>query len=117
MDRKSALNTSIGTIILVVVASAPGVSLLAGGIAGYLESKNPRIGARIGIIAGAAALGIMLLFSMVVEIREAFNHGIAHYLWIGLGHPAINGIISFLVLPLLGGAIGAYIRAETSSNQ
>ncbi|GGO02422.1 DUF5518 domain-containing protein [Haloarcula pellucida] len=117
MERKSVLNTSIGTIILVVAASAPGISLLAGGIAGYLESKNPRSGARIGITAGAVALGLMLLFSMVVEIGEAFDHGIAHYLWTGLGHPAINGIISFLILPLLGGAIGAYIRAETSSNQ
>ena len=117
MERKSALNTSIGTIILLVAASVPGVSLLAGGIAGYLESKRPRVGARIGVIAGAVALGLTLIVSMTREFREAFDHGIAHYLWVGLGFPAIDGITSFLILPLLGGAIGAYIRAETAANQ
>lgn len=117
MERKTALNTSIGTIILLSAMNVPGVSLLAGGIAGYLESKTPQIGARVGITAGAVALGFMLILSMIREVREALDHGIAHYLWVSLGSPAIDGIVPFLLLPLLGGAIGAYIRAETSSDQ
>lgn len=115
MERKFVLNASIGTIILLVASGGLGISLLAGGVAGYLESRNPRAGARIGVTTGAVALGLMLIFSMVREIHEAFDIGIAHYLWVGLGHPATDGILPFLVLPLVGGAIGAYIRAETTS--
>lgn len=116
MKRKTLLNASIGTLILVTTPSFPSVSLLAGGMAGYLESKTPRVGARIGTIAGAVALAVVLISSMLREILAAFDHGIAHYLWVGLGSPATNGILSFIVWPLLGGAIGAYIRSETASN-
>jgi hypothetical protein len=116
MKLKALLNTSIGTLILVSAASVPGASLLAGGMAGYLESRTPRVGARLGVLAGAVALAVTLMFSMVRKIPEATDHGITHYLWVGLGVPAIDGIMPFLVWPLLGGAIGAYIRSETSSN-
>jgi hypothetical protein len=116
MERKTLLNASIGTLILVSAASVPGASLLAGGVAGYLESRTPMIGARIGIVAGVVALAVMLISSMVRKIPEASDHGIAHYIWVGLGVPAIDGIMPFIVWPLLGGAIGAYIRSETASN-
>ena len=114
MERKTALNTSIGAIILLSAMTIPGVSLLAGGIAGYLESKTPRTGASVGIAAGTVVLGFKLISSMFQEFQEALDHGIAHYLWVGLGYPASRGIVPFLLLPLISGAIGAYIRAETS---
>lgn len=117
MDQKTALNASIGALVLLTATSLPGTSLLAGGIAGYLEANVPRTGARVGIVAGGIALAALHLPRFILRLNEAINNDIVHYLWVGLGHPVINGVFPYLVLPLLGGAIGAYIRAETSTNK
>ena len=115
MENKTALNAAIGTIVLFFASGSPTISLAAGGLAGYLESKNPRYGGRVGVVAGAVALVLVLFLSLLRNYREAVDHGISHYLWVGAGVPAIEGVMPFLVLPLVGGAIGSYVRAETDS--
>lgn len=115
MRKETAINISIGTLILLISSGGPTISLAAGGLAGYLESNNPRKGTRVGVIAGAVALVLVLILSLIRNYQEAVDHGISHYLWISSGYPAIQGIMPFLVLPMVGGAIGAYIRKETYS--
>ena len=115
MGNKTALNAAIGILVLFFASGGPAISLAAGGLVGYLESKNPRYGGRVGVIAGAGALVPVLILSLIRNYPEAVDHGISHYLWVGAGVPAIGGVMPFLVLPLVGGTIGSYVRAETDS--
>lgn len=64
MLKKTALNASIGTIVL-FFAGSPAVSLAAGALAGYLESNSPRYGAHVGGIAGTVALVLVLVLSLI----------------------------------------------------
>lgn len=115
MNRKTKEHVVVGAIVSFVFVNLPGGPLLGGGVAGYLEDADLRAGARVGGLAGVVALAVSVALSVGgTPISEATDHGITHFLWIGLGSPALDGLLPLVVLPLVGGGIGAYIRRETT---
>lgn len=114
MNQSTKEHLVVGAIVSLVFVNLPGGPFLGGGLAGYLEGTDRRSGARVGVLAGAVALLVRSAFSLwETPLQEATDHGIAHFLWTGLGTPALQGIVPLLVLPLVGGAVGAYVRHET----
>lgn len=112
-------NASIGAVITVIFGFTGVSALLGGGIAGFLQREESRIGARTGAISGAIA---SLPFALVLGFGMTFFFGIPSA---RLGFP--DGleivIILLLVVPLIflwniglgaaGGYIGGYLQKES----
>jgi len=129
-------NTAIGGAVAIVtsVLLGPASPVVGGAVAGYLQRGDVRSGAVVGAIAGAVALVPVLLFAglfAVVGIAPVL--GVFSAVPVGMMAGAPQGItplgggffLFFLVFALLlgallivgsgalGGAVGAYIAAET----
>mgnify|MGYP007026970435 CR=1 FL=1 len=115
MDSQTKGNIVVGAIVSFVFAAYAGGPLIGGALAGYLEDSDLRSGSRVGVMAGIVAL----IASVVLAVGNLLlgitaGYGLMHIIFAGIFEPIREGIIPLVVLPLVGGGIGAYMRRETA---
>ena len=114
MDSKSTGHVVVGAIVSFVFLAYPGGPFLGGGLAGYLEGKEVSSGIRVGVTAGIVVLAASMVLSAGDVLLGIDEFGFADLLWDGIYHPVREGMVPLVVLPLIGGGIGAYVRGETT---
>jgi hypothetical protein len=114
MDSQTRGNVVAGAIVSLVFVPYPGVPLLGGALAGYLEGEGPRWGVRVGLLTGLVALGVSIALAALPRIPVVTAGGFVDPLWEGFIHPLSEGFVPLLVLPLVGGGVGAHVHRETA---
>lgn len=113
MDGQTKGNVVVGAIVSFVFVGYSGMPLIGGAVAGYLEGTDLRSGAVIGVMAGLGALAAILVLSVGTVLLDVDNFALMDILWEGILDPVREWGIPLVVLPLVGGGIGAYVRRET----
>lgn len=113
MNSKTKEHVIVGAIVTFVFVPQSGLPLIGGALAGYLEGPDLRSGATVGVLAGLVALTAVMVVSVGVAFLRELHFGLLHVLWEGLPNAAVEGFVPMVVLPLIGGGIGAYVRRET----
>jgi hypothetical protein len=113
MDSQTKRHVVVGAIVSFVFSGYTGAPLLGGVLAGYLNGPPLRSGVRAGVLAGVVALIASLALSVGTTLLEIGPISLTTVLWKGLLNPALLGIVPFVILPLVGGGIGAHVRHET----
>ena len=113
MDSQTKGHVAVGAIVSFVFLPYSGVPLLGGALAGYLEGADLRSGAAVGVMAGFLALAVVLAFSVVDILLGVSSFGLTEILYDGIYWPIRRAIVPLVVLPLIGGGIGAHVRRET----
>ena len=114
MDSQTRGNVVAGAIVSLVFVPYPGVPLLGGALAGYLEGEGLRSGVRVGLLTGLLALGASLALAALPWVPRLTAGALADPLWEGVIHPLSEGVVPLLVLPLVGGGVGAHVRRATA---
>ena len=110
MDKRTKGNIVVGAIVSFVFAAYAGGPLIGGAIAGYLEGSDLRWGIRVGAMAGI----VVWIVSFVLTVENTLLGTEPYYGARSLLYGTLTrGIVPHVVLPLVGGGIGAYIRRET----
>lgn len=113
MSDRTRMHVVVGAVVAYALLDLPGGPFLGGALAGYLTGSDLRTGARAGVLAGGVVWAFSLLRSLVGATGE-LGVGLDHFLWVGLGAPGLQRLVPLLVWPLVGGAVGAYVRRETA---
>lgn len=113
MDSQTKGNVVVGAIVSFVFVGYSGAPLIGGALAGYLEGSDLRAGSRVGVMAGLVALAALFVLSVGNALLDVPNFELMDILWDGILDPAREGFVPLVVLPLIGGGIGAYVRRET----
>jgi MFS family permease len=110
MNKRTKGNIVVGAIVSFVFAAYAGGPLIGGAVAGYLEGSDLRWGIRVGAMAGI----VVLIASFVLTIENILLGTETYYGLRPLFYGTLTrGIVPYVVLPLVGGGIGAYVRRET----
>ncbi|MFC7080958.1 DUF5518 domain-containing protein [Halorussus caseinilyticus] len=109
MKKKTAINISIGAISSLLLVDFPGGALIGGSLAGYLQRGSRKKNIIVGLLTGLVA--ILLLW--IITISNELLQGEIRYWW-ALVQPLITASLYAIVISPLGGAIGGYVREETS---
>lgn len=112
MDSRTKGNIVVGAIVSFVFAAYAGGPLIGGAVAGYLEGSDLRWGIRVGAMAGIVALAVSTGLTAVNLVLGIGSFGVREFLAEGIYYPMLTGLLPFVVLPLVGGGVGAYIRRE-----
>mgnify|MGYP006280767229 CR=1 FL=1 len=113
MNNKTKEHVVVGAIVSFVFVAYSGGPFVGGALAGYLEGSDLRSGVRVGALAGSVALAA----SVVLAIGETVL-GITPLTLMGILSGDVYttvqyGIGPLVLVPLVGGGIGAYVRRET----
>ncbi len=113
----TVINAIIGAVVTVIFSFTGFSPLIGGAVAGYLQARSRRSGAKVGAISGAIAfVPFVFIFFLVFGVIFGMLGGM------GLpGGPELL-VIFFLVIPFvvlwnvglgaLGGYLGTYLHEE-----
>lgn len=125
-ERSAVVNALVGAAVTVVLTFLPFSSVLGGAVAGYLQGGDAGDGLRVGALSGViATLPLVLLFAVVGLAVAAGAVASVGFLGVDVGWLlALGGavvLVGFLFsmvylvgLSALGGAVGAYVRADVA---
>ena len=112
MDSHTRGHVVVGAIVSFVFVAYSGGPFVGGALAGYLEGSDVRSGFRVGVLAGSVALAASLVLAIGDTLLGVAAFDLMDVLWEGVLDPAQDGIVPLVLLPLVGGGIGAYVRRE-----
>lgn len=114
METQTRGHVIVGAIVSFVFVAYSGGPFIGGALAGYLEGSDLRSGFRVGVLAGSVALATTLVLAIGDTLLGVATFNLMDLLWEGVLDPARDGIFPLVLLPLVGGGIGAYVRRETN---
>ena len=113
MDSQTRGHVVVGAIVSSVFVAYSGGPFVGGALAGYLEGSDLRLGIRVGAMAGI----VVLVASMVLAVGDILlgvePYGVKDIIGGAIYGTLSREIVSLVVLPLVGGGVGAYVRRET----
>lgn len=115
-EPNTLLNALLGAVVTVLTAPLlPFAALFGGGVAGYLERGTLEEGATVGALSGAIA-AIPSFFVVWIVVTLLALGGLELFGFASLvGVFVFVGVLGYLVVAgAVGGALGAYVRAEFS---
>lgn len=112
MDSQTTRHAVVGAIVSFVFLGYAGAPFVGGGLAGYLDDQDLQSGLRVGAVAGILTVAAVIALAVPDALLRGGDLSSMDMLWEGVLDPVLEGV-PVVILSLLGGGVGAYVRRET----